>query len=193
MRPVGYTRSNLYYLANPRTMTAGQSTATGSRSAAAALGVATPLILFIREGLLSDTTDFADLPGMACKCGLGKTQGATTFAATRRPGHAPNERWSLDFMHDRWPMAARCACLNIDDDFTRECLAVDVDSGFQQSARDQRVRGHCLRTRTTENLSFDNGSELTSHAMLRWGAERQFELHFIASGKADAKRPRRII
>jgi len=32
-------------------------------------------------------------------------------------------------------------------------------------------------------LKFDNGPEFTSHAMLRWAAERDIELHFIDPGK----------
>jgi putative transposase len=34
-----------------------------------------------------------------------------------------------------------------------------------------------------KTLRFDNGAELTSHAMLRGGAEKQLELHFINPGK----------
>ncbi len=34
-----------------------------------------------------------------------------------------------------------------------------------------------------ETIRFDNGSEFTSHAMLRWGAERGPQLHFIDPGK----------
>jgi integrase-like protein len=34
-----------------------------------------------------------------------------------------------------------------------------------------------------KTLRFDNGAELTSHAILRWGAERGIELHFIDPGK----------
>jgi putative transposase len=34
-----------------------------------------------------------------------------------------------------------------------------------------------------ETIRFDNGSEFTSHAMLRWGAERSVQLHFIDPGK----------
>jgi putative transposase len=32
-------------------------------------------------------------------------------------------------------------------------------------------------------LRFDNGAELASHAMLRWGAEHAIDLHFIDPGK----------
>ena len=32
-------------------------------------------------------------------------------------------------------------------------------------------------------MRFDNGSEFTSHAMLRWGAERNLGLHFVDPGK----------
>jgi putative transposase len=34
-----------------------------------------------------------------------------------------------------------------------------------------------------KTIRFDNGAEFTSHAMLRWVAERDVELHFIAPGK----------
>ena len=33
-----------------------------------------------------------------------------------------------------------------------------------------------------KTVRFDNGAEFTSHAMLRWAAERDIELHFIAPG-----------
>lgn len=34
-----------------------------------------------------------------------------------------------------------------------------------------------------KTIRFDNGAEFTSHAILRWAAERDVELHFIAPGK----------
>jgi putative transposase len=34
-----------------------------------------------------------------------------------------------------------------------------------------------------ETIRFDNGSKFTSHAMLRWGAERSVQPHFIDPGK----------
>jgi len=99
------------------------------------------------------------------------------------PVHAPNERWSLDFMHDTLASGRRLRVLMVMDDFTRECLATEVERAFS-SHRVIAVleRLGCVRG-LPKTLRFDNGAELTSRAMLRWGAERAIDLHFIDPGK----------
>lgn len=38
-----------------------------------------------------------------------------------------NERWSMDFVSDQiGPTGRRIRCFNVVDDFTRECLAIEV-------------------------------------------------------------------
>ncbi len=44
-------------------------------------------------------------------------------------GHI-NERWSLDFVHDTLGNGRKIRTLNIVDDFTRECLAIEVDTSL---------------------------------------------------------------
>jgi hypothetical protein len=41
-----------------------------------------------------------------------------------------NERWSLDFVHDTLETGRRIRTLNIVDDFTRACLAIEVDTSL---------------------------------------------------------------
>ncbi len=41
-----------------------------------------------------------------------------------------NERWSLDFVHDTLESGRRIRTLNVVDDFTRECLAIEVDTSL---------------------------------------------------------------
>jgi putative transposase len=105
---------------------------------------------------------------------------------TRAPMTIPqeaNQRWSLDFVSDTLVDGRRFRILCIIDDFSRECLAAVVDnsiSGVRVARELDRIaddRGYpCL-------VVSDNGTELTSNAMLAWQEERQVEWHYIAPGK----------
>lgn len=94
-----------------------------------------------------------------------------------------NERWSLDFMHDTLRMGRKIRTLNVVDDFTRECLAIEVDtsiSGHRVARVLDVIAGH---RGYPETLVMDNGTELTSLAMLIWARDRHVRLHYIAPGK----------
>lgn len=99
------------------------------------------------------------------------------------PVLAPNERWSLDFMHDTLASGRRLRTLMIIDDFTRECLAIEIERGFSSRRVMRTLEAIAFERGLPKTLRFDNGAELTSHAMLRWGAEKQIDLHFIDPGK----------
>ena len=43
---------------------------------------------------------------------------------------APNEEWSLDFVHDRLANGRAVRVLGVMDTFTCECLALEVDTSF---------------------------------------------------------------
>lgn len=43
---------------------------------------------------------------------------------------APNVSWSMDFVSDGFVDGRRLRCLNIVDDFTKECLAIEVDTSL---------------------------------------------------------------
>jgi putative transposase len=95
----------------------------------------------------------------------------------------PNERWSIDFMHDRLGNGRSIRTMNIVDDFTRECLALELGYSFG-SADVLRVFEHIAFGRgLPATIRFDNGPEFTSRAMLQWGADRDVTLHFIDPGK----------
>lgn len=42
----------------------------------------------------------------------------------------PNQRWSLDFVHDQMASGRRFRVLNVVDDVTRECLAAVPDTSI---------------------------------------------------------------
>ena len=125
---------------------------------------------------------------------MGKTRGGRKRAVgTRTPmaiPQGPNQRWSLDFMSDALEDGRRFRELNVIDDFSRECLAAVVDTsiGGARVAREldriAELRGYpCL-------VVSDNGTELTSNAMLKWqGPPGRLALH--RAGQTHAKRPGR--
>ena len=93
-----------------------------------------------------------------------------------------NERWSLDFVHDRVG-SRKIRALTIVDDFTRECLAIEVDTSLG-GGRVTRVLDAIAAVRGyPRTIVMDNGPELTSLAMLRWSVDRGVRLHHIAPGK----------
>lgn len=115
-----------------------------------------------------------------------KRGGRKRVTGTRAPmpiPQEPNQRWSLDFMSDALDDGRRFRVLNVIDDFSRECLACVVDTSIsgvrvaRELDRIAELRGYpCM-------VVSDNGTELTSNAILKWQKDRSVEWHYIAPGK----------
>jgi putative transposase len=96
---------------------------------------------------------------------------------------APNERWSLDFVSDQLTDGRRFRILAIVDDCTRECLALVADtslSGFRVARELDRL---IIEGGRPKMIVSDNGSELTSNAILAWADQSRVAWHYIAPGK----------
>jgi len=95
----------------------------------------------------------------------------------------PNARWSLDFVHDQLACGRRFRILNVVDDVTRECLAAIPDTSIS-GRRVARELAQVIEQRGKPGMIVsDNGTELTSNAILTFAAERGIEWHYIAPGK----------
>jgi len=95
----------------------------------------------------------------------------------------PNDRWSLDFVADQLACGRRFRILAIFDDCTRECLAAvaDVSLSGRRVARELDL---LIATRgKPKTVVSDNGTELTSNAILSWAYQTQVGWHYIAPGK----------
>ncbi len=95
----------------------------------------------------------------------------------------PNERWSLDFVHDRLVSGRALRLLTVHDDYTRECLWIEADtslSGPHVTRVLDCVAG--LRGRPA-SLITDNGPEFAGLALERWAHDRQVTHRFITPGK----------
>ncbi len=95
----------------------------------------------------------------------------------------PNQRWSLDFVSDAFSDGRRFRILTIVDDFTRECLALVADTSLSGVRVARELDALIWRRTKPRTIVSDNGTELTSTAILRWCQERQVDWHYIAPGK----------
>ena len=95
----------------------------------------------------------------------------------------PNQRWSLDFVADQLIDGRRFRVLVVVDDFTRECLTLVADTSLT-SLRVVRELDRVIETHGCPRMIVsDNGTELTSNAILAWQEELGIEWHYIAPGK----------
>jgi putative transposase len=96
---------------------------------------------------------------------------------------AANQEWALDFLHDAVECGRAIRVLSVVDAYTRECLALEVDTSFA-SRRVTRVLEAIVAERgQPQAIRCDNGPELTSRHFLAWCVERQIELVHIPPGK----------
>ncbi|MDX5370703.1 MAG: IS3 family transposase [Alphaproteobacteria bacterium] len=94
-----------------------------------------------------------------------------------------NARWSLDFVHDQFACGRRFRVLNVVDDVTRECLAAIPDTSISGRRVARELTALIERRGKPGMIVSDNGTELTSNAILKWCAEHKVEWHYIAPGK----------
>lgn len=140
------------------------------------------------------------------KLTVRKRGGRKRALGTRRPlalPSRPNERWSLDFVSDAFTDGRRFRVLAVVDDFTRECLCLVADTSLSGARLARELDSLIARRGKPNTIVSDNGTEMTSMAILKWCQETQVDWHYIAPGKPplggaslacrarDAKRLRR--
>jgi putative transposase len=95
----------------------------------------------------------------------------------------PNDRWSLDFVSDQFSDGRRFRVLTIVDDCTREALALVPETSIS-GVRVARELDRLISSRSKpKSIVSDNGSELTSNAILKWAQDSHVAWHYIAPGK----------
>lgn len=95
----------------------------------------------------------------------------------------PNERWSLDFVSDSFTDGRRFRILAVVDGYTRECLGLVADTSLS-GARVVRELDAVIAVRgRPKTCVSDNGTELTSMAILQWSKVMRVDWHYIAPGK----------
>lgn len=99
-----------------------------------------------------------------------------------QPG-APNQVWSLDFMHDSLWNGRTFRLLNVIDDFNRQVLAIEADSSIP-SLRVIRVLERLKEVRgLPQMIRTDNGPEFISKNLDGWCRDNKIQLIFIQPGE----------
>jgi putative transposase len=98
------------------------------------------------------------------------------------PEHA-HEQWALDFLQDALASGRTIRLLSVIDVFTREALALEVDTSLPGS-RVVRVLERVAGERSLPTtIVLDNGPELISRVLETWAQQHGVTLHFIDPGK----------
>ena len=90
----------------------------------------------------------------------------------------------MDFVADGLATGRRLRCLTIVDDYTRECLAIDVDTSITG------LRVHACSTGSPTrgmpvSITVDNGPEFDGQVLDEWAYRRGVRLSFIRPGKPN--------
>jgi len=112
----------------------------------------------------------------------GRKRAVGTRAPLNLP-QGPNQRWSLDFVSDTLSDSRRFRILAVVDDFTRECIALVADTSLSGARVGRELDAVIARRGRPMMIVSDNGTELTSMAILRWSQLTRIEWHYIAPGK----------
>jgi len=119
--------------------------------------------------------------GLAVRRRRGRKR-ATGMRTTMAVPDGPNQRWSLDFVADALSWGRRFRILCIIDDFTREALALVVDTsigGWRMARELDTLIARCGRPAL---IVSGNGTEMTSRAMLEWANRTGVGWHYIDPG-----------
>ena len=89
----------------------------------------------------------------------------------------------MDFLMDGLATGRAIRVLTVVDSYTRECLAIEVDSCLSSRRVTRTLEWIIQQRRRPTALRCDNGPEFTSRHFLGWCEERQIQLVHIQPGR----------
>ena len=114
-------------------------------------------------------------------------------SCVRRKAEHKDHVWTWDFIHDRTTNGRPLKWLSIVDEYTRECVALEVDRSITaEKVIDVltdlfRIRG------VPKHIRSDNGPEFIAQAIRRWLTQAGVETLYVEPGLAVGERLRRVV
>jgi putative transposase len=101
----------------------------------------------------------------------------------RRNAMGPNEGWSMDFMSDELCSGQRIRLLTLVDNFTRESLAIEVNTHLGGHQVVEVLQHVSLGRDLPKTIRVDNGPEFISKVLDQWAYLNGVGLDFSRPGK----------
>lgn len=142
-------------------------------------------VLLRREGIQVNLKKLRRVYGEE-KLQVRMRKGRKRAIGTRAPiavPQEPNQRWSLDFVSDVFAHGRRFRVLAVVDDFTAECLCLAADTSLSGLRVARELDAVIAVRKAPATIVSDNGTELTSMAILTWSQANNIEWHYITPGK----------
>jgi len=90
--------------------------------------------------------------------------------------------WAYDFVEDRTHDGRKIRMLTIVDEFTRECLAIDVSRRLTSDDVLERLTWLFVTRGVPAHIRSDNGAEFTAHTVRQWLTKMEVRTLFIEPG-----------
>jgi putative transposase len=108
--------------------------------------------------------------------------GSSANSCVRRPAEHKDHVWAWDFLHERTSEGRPLKWFTLVDEYTRECLALEVDRGITSQVV-QAVLAGVVRARGAPlHIRSDNGPEFIAKAIRAWVTEAGLGTLYIAPG-----------
>lgn len=141
-------------------------------------------VLLRREGIVIGKNRCRRLWAKAClqvprkqRRKLAKRSGMTPEALEK------NAVWSYDFIHDRCANGQKLKCLTVVDEYTRECLAIEVSDSIRSKDVIATLGKLMSIHGMPRYMRSDNGPEFVSDALVTWAKLDGIDVAFIEPGK----------
>jgi putative transposase len=108
--------------------------------------------------------------------------GTSANGSQRRVATRPDEVWSYDFVSDQTNDGRRLKLLCVVDEFTRECLALEVRRSFRGKDVIVVLAGLMALRGVPAHLRSDNGPEFVARAVQTWLKAHRVGPLYIAPG-----------
>ncbi len=103
-------------------------------------------------------------------------------SCVRRRAEHPDHVWTWDFIHDRTTAGQPLKWFAITDEYTRECLALEVDRSLTADRVLDVLTNLFLTRGVPRHIRSDNGPEFIATAIRRHGEQAGLEMLYIEPG-----------